>query len=1095
MKFHFICLLMLCGWYGMGQAQQDSSALDRSAALIEQGIELYDNEKYGEAQALFNRVSLCDPNYAWALYESALCHWQQGEKEKAHARCLEANRLSPNDVAVIASIGSLLDEMGRTDEGITYLERYAGLFPYNANLLYNLAVCYMSAGRPLEAEKALFRAIRVRPFHAGSHLLLARANHMMGRTAQAYMAYNMGIMMSPRIRFLQEFEEAVTGTRDTIINPQFLTDHGSPDPYREITALLNAEVAFHDAFKYPGDLTFFTAKQTYLLFSRLTFHPDDTSLYNQFYARTFRDIIEQDAFNTFLYYSYKEVNNEMINKWLGKNEKQLDAFVDRARELLFSMRDHGFRYRNELQHTRVMHFNQEGLLMETGRLTEGEPPVKQGLWQVIAKNGMIREQGTYRDNLTEGDWFIYFPNGRLAQHLRFRHDTVNGECRTWHPNGRLSGLFPRKSGKKAGREIEYTKSGFPLTDFRYRDDKLEGEGVFYNYQEYFIKKTAFQNDRRHGPYTEEWMNGKTKAEAVYRDSLLEGDVSTWYATGVIESKLKYRQDTAYGEWIRYHRNGSISEIDHYDEKGNLTGVRKYFFRDGSIDQVDSVFREGKIDGDRIQYFRGGGISRRQQFRNDTLVGMMCFNEEGKLLYQSTLENNRITVRNYYPDGVMRLDGMMKDNKMDGVWTYYYPSGKKSSEYVYKDGKSDGPVKTWHANGRLKEEYTMKDGKAWGEYREYFSSGRLKKHGQLFDNENDGEWITYYPNDSVRYRSYLNRGALTGRELSYSLKGTIEHEAFHDGNGSLTRLILYDLNGKLLVDLNEDKDTSLAVEYFGNGRLRRSISLADFTFHGPQTFYYPDGKTRLQYQMDFGNLSGSMTTLDPHGQTEMQIPYVKNQTEGTLRINKYGRLWITDYYEDDKSQDQYREYHENGRLYRLLNFVDDEKQGYVTSWSPDSMMMFRLKYQEGFVREIDYPDNTGKFVKPVRMDLEEREVVTYYPGGKVSARLSYKDGIPHGKHSIYLPNGMLFRESNFDGGDLHGPYKVFSISGKLLESGSYSEDERHGPFVFYHLNGMKYREGNYLLGREDGPWDYYNDKGVYTETLVYENGEVVEIRKK
>jgi len=1086
---------MLYGWYSMGQSLQDSSALDRSAALIEQGIELYDNEKYDEAQALFGRISLCDPNYAWALYELALCHWQQGEKEEAYAKCLEANRLSPHDVAVIATIGSLLDEMGKTEEGISWLENYTRLFPYNANLFFNLAVCYMNAGRPADAEKALFRAIRVRPFHTGSHLLLARANHMMGRIAQAYMAYNMGIMMSPRIRFLQEFEEAVTGTRDTIMKAQFFTEHAGRDPYREITALINAEVVFHDNYKYPGELTYFTAKQSYLLFTRIQFDPQDTSLYNQFYVRVFRSIMDKDAFNTLLYYCYKEVNNEQINKWLEKNEKELDAFVDWARELLFNMRDHGFNYQNELRHITVMHFNRDGLLTETGLLTNGESPVKQGPWRVIAGNGMIRESGTYRDNLTEGDWFIYHPNGRLAQQLLFRQDTVNGECRMFHPNGRLSGVFPRKMGKKEGREIEYTKSGFPLSDFRYRDDKLEGEGVFHHYREYFIKKTAFQHDRRHGPYSEEWMNGKAKAEAIYRDSLLEGEVTTWYTTGVIESRMKYRRDTVYGECIRYHRNGSISEIDQFDEKGSLTGVRKYYFRDGSIDQLDTVFLEGKINGERIQYFRGGGLCRKQQFRNDTLTGMMCFDAAGKLLYQSQLENNSIHVRNYYPDGVMSLEGVMKNNKMDGVWTYYYPNGKKSSEHIYKDGKADGPVKSWHANGRLKEEYILKDGDGWGEYREYFSSGRLKKKGQLFDNQNDGEWITYYPNDSVRYRSFLNRGTLTGREISYNPKGIKEHEATFDGNGNPIRLILYDLDGKMLLDLNEDKDTSQAVEYFNNGKVRRTVSLADFTFHGPQTFFYPNGNIRLQYQMDHGNLSGTMTTRDPAGQIEMQIPYVKNQTEGTLTINKYGRLWITDYYEDDKSQDQYLEYHENGRLYRLLNFVDNEKQGYVTYWSPDSVLMFRLKYQEGFVREIDYLDHTGKFVRPVVLGLEEKEVLTYYPGGKLSARLSYKDGIPHGKHSVYLPNGMLFRESTFSEGDLHGSYKVFSISGKLLESGNYYEDERHGPFTYYHLNGKKYREGNYLLGHEDGAWDYYNEKGEYTETMVYENGEVVEIRKK
>ena len=100
--------------------------------------------------------------------------------------------------------------------------------------MYNLGVCYLSAGDPVKAEEALLKSLRINPFHAKSHMAVAKANFAMGRIAQSYLAYNMAILISPGLKNLKEFGNAITGRLNVIprlirilIRPDMITVIGT----------------------------------------------------------------------------------------------------------------------------------------------------------------------------------------------------------------------------------------------------------------------------------------------------------------------------------------------------------------------------------------------------------------------------------------------------------------------------------------------------------------------------------------------------------------------------------------------------------------------------------------------------------------------------------------------------------------------------------------------------------------------------------------------------------------------------------------------------------------------------------------------------
>jgi len=51
----------------------------------------------------------------------------------------------------------------------------------------------------------------------------------------------------------------------------------------------------------------------------------------------------------------------------------------------------------------------------------------------------------------------------------------------------------------------------------------------------------------------------------------------------------------------------------------------------------------------------------------------------------------------YPNGVVEMQGMMKDGKREGLWKSFYENGSPWSETTFKNGIKEGPTTTWYEN--------------------------------------------------------------------------------------------------------------------------------------------------------------------------------------------------------------------------------------------------------------------------------------------------------------------------------------------------------------------------------------------------------------
>jgi antitoxin component YwqK of YwqJK toxin-antitoxin module/Tfp pilus assembly protein PilF len=906
-------------------SQIDSLAGKTSSELIDRAIVYHDKGDYVTAIQILQKISPCDPEYARACYETALSYYYSGDNDKALVKCGEAEFLDLDEPGVYGLTGSIYDDNGNPQEGIRVLNKALQTWPYNTNLLYNLGICYLNAGDPVKAEEVLLRGLRINPFHAKSHMALAKANYAMGRIAQSYLAFNMAILISPGLKNLREFENAITG-RLTAVPRSYLYpypagyDHSGWDRY---TALLQAEFAFKDDFEYPYTLNYTVSKQSYILLNSLQFNGSDTSFYNTCYSQFYTDMVRTGYLELYLHFLLKNTGSEEVSTWMNNNTAKVNDFISHSQNLLNACKASAFSIEKKEKNITYYHFDNKGNLISIGNM-EGDEAVKNGDFMELNMDGGISQKGKYINDKIEGEWLIFWPNGAVKQRLTFHDGLLDGPCYTFYPNGSKSGFYPMKAGYKNGKVEEYTASGNLVSENIYTNNVLNGPGVFNNYQVGFSREYNYVNDTAEGPQNEKWMNGMPKQESHLVKGDYEGKLSTWYVNGKPETEFNYEKVVKTGKYSTYYFNGNLEETGEYDSEGNLTGEFRSFDRDGNLSNVQTKFIKGLLNGTCIEYFPDGKEQMKRIYRQDTLKRIESFDSKGNSLYVANESGNEIYSKIFYADGTLRKEGKLVNGEWQGSWKKYNPLGQLIEDYSYDKELLSGPQKTYYDNGALKEEYSCDSGNIIGTYKKYRINGHPEVIGEYNKEGRNGEWRTYYSNDTLESRAFYLNGVQAGRLLDYGPDGRISSAEIFNKDGETIRTIVYDHSGNVIADLDHEWGSSVSEINYPGGQLKAKISYCDNLLQGIQTTYFPDGKLASKSEYQYGKLQGVISTYDHDGNVLHEFPYLLGDLNGQGKWYENGKLVYTADFEKGQYQGKCTGFYANGKISREINYSDDER---------------------------------------------------------------------------------------------------------------------------------------------------------------------------
>ncbi|HEX8039757.1 MAG TPA: rhomboid family intramembrane serine protease [Chryseosolibacter sp.] len=134
-----------------------------------------------------------------------------------------------------------------------------------------------------------------------------------------------------------------------------------------------------------------------------------------------------------------------------------------------------------------------------------------------------------------------------------------------------------------------------------------------------------------------------------------------------------------------------------------------------------------------------------------------------------------TVRDYYANGNIRMKGVYRNDKRDGVFLYYTDKNKYIEAGRYVDGKRFGKWQTYHANGKLEAEIFYNNGRfvhsMWdslgnslvvdGNGRDIrrYPNGVIAQEGEYRYGLKDGYWYGRYANGEMYFEETFNRGRL------------------------------------------------------------------------------------------------------------------------------------------------------------------------------------------------------------------------------------------------------------------------------------------------------------------------------------------------
>lgn len=326
-KTILIFTVFICKAYGQSNELQN---------FVDQGVKLYDNGDYKGAIEQYKNALKIDKKSDLVNYEISLTYTALKEYEKAieHSENVISNKKDYVDQAYIIK-GSALDLLGKSKEAIKTYKVAIKEYPNNHLLYYNLAYTSYNLKEYKDAEGALQIALKIKPSHASSHLLLGYVMSDQGNRVKSLLAVYNFLLLEPKGNRAKSANELLNyelqkgvkkeNEKSTTIT---LTDNKESDEFRAAELMLSFLEASKSIEKNENKTEYeLFADNTKSFFSVLgELKKDNRGFWWNYYVDFFYAMTNDNHIETFSYYINQSKEDEKISSWLKNNKDKVDAF-------------------------------------------------------------------------------------------------------------------------------------------------------------------------------------------------------------------------------------------------------------------------------------------------------------------------------------------------------------------------------------------------------------------------------------------------------------------------------------------------------------------------------------------------------------------------------------------------------------------------------------------------------------------------------------------------------------------------------------------------------------------------------------------------
>ena len=1058
-----------------------------SETLIREGVKLYDEGKYDEAINLFRQVNENDSNYVWMLTELSLTFLQTHDYDSVIYYAGKGLQFpSPQRQNLMRNMGTAWLAAGDPAKSLEVYDEAIRLYPWSHLLHYNQGMTYLELKDYRSAMTSLQEAIRCNPFHASSHMRLGMLMARQEQYTRALLSLETFLALEPRSDrsnvILVFIENLSSGHLDTTYG-DFIEPISDNDLFEELDGLIKSRIALNDKYKPAIKFNANMVKQTTLLMEKLPPEVDAGDFWSETYLPLFRAIRDRGHVESFLYTILNSSGKEVVNKWMNKNKKALEAFYQTGK------------YLNSIRNTRMVKVDGEEMALATSYDDEGNltslgnsdsSGKEQGFWQYFHLNDELKAEGRLIDGKKDGQWKYYTPDGQLESIENYSKGVLNGEYFSYHPTGKPNVVGAFVNGLVEGKVTWHNIFGIPTRSLTYRKDTLDGEaGTFYSSSQpmevYINSKNQIS-----GKHTTYYASGQERMVAFYTSGLPDGEYLEYHSNGRVSTRGTYRNGKEEGEWINWYSNGRPRQVRNFSN-GVLTGLARDYFMNGFTESETNYNSSGKQDGLTTTWDHLGRKVLEEVYRDGMLVKITSgFGTPDKLSVYGS-DDGTFTYRVITPDGRLRSEGAYEKGLMSDEIRFYYNNGNLRQKFNLRNGEYDGEAVTYHPNGKTESVSQYNDGKLEGKYTEYGPDGTLLKTGSYLGNNMNNYWHYRTADGTIETSAYYINGFINGWHENYSVDGKIRsRDRFTDGQ--IVRQYQFDPDGNLVNEVDFLETTAYQIKCMPDVVLAEAVMKGGVN-DGPMKWYHPGGALSAKMTFIADNRNGEYLQFYPDSKPMAKGRYENGNREGLwIRWNEDGHIDSEEYYFNNMMDSIHTHYYDDGSVRMTETYFNDKLEGACNQYAPGGDLMIRLIYCEDELTGYQYMKG-GKLTDVIAITRGDQPVVAWYDNGQKSYEQQFRDFVAEGEQVKYYADGKVMQRRQFKNGMLHGKcekfypdgipestyycrnglyedeYVKYYRSGKVREKVQFLHDELHGSRYLFdgngnQLSGEKYWSGSF-----------------------------------
>lgn len=158
-----------------------------------------------------------------------------------------------------------------------------------------------------------------------------------------------------------------------------------------------------------------------------------------------------------------------------------------------------------------------------------------------------------------GVYRTYYKNGQIRYEGTFVNNLPSGIFKTYSIEGNIVGVDNYSAGKLSGTSKMYYATGELLAEYRYKNGKIEGLSVVYNKDGSLISEVSYKNSLLHGSIKNFYENGNLCFESYFSNGEPVGQLRYYFSEK--EHRLMYLIEFKDG---RIHKSTAFS-IDEFIE--------------------------------------------------------------------------------------------------------------------------------------------------------------------------------------------------------------------------------------------------------------------------------------------------------------------------------------------------------------------------------------------------------------------------------------------------------------------------------------------------------------------------------------------------